>query len=92
MTLSATDFLKRYLLHVPAAHTKIIRYYGLYASTAAEEVAFCRSLFGEQPIVSEEIEWLPPRTAYPEWCPVCGHPFLHYVDLPHWKEVIPHAT
>ena len=92
MTLSRTDFLTRYLLHVPAPHTKIIRYYGLYATTATEELSLCRSFFAPQPPSPEEIEWQPPRNAYPDRCPVCGSPFVHYIDPPHRKEVIPHAA
>jgi hypothetical protein len=92
MTLPASQFLTRYLLHVPAPHTKIIRYYGLYAPTATEELSFCRSMFGPQSLEPEEIEWQPPRNAYPDRCPVCGRPFIHYIDPPHRKEVIPYAA
>jgi hypothetical protein len=92
MTLPVDQFLQRYLLHVPAPHTKIVRYYGLYATTATDELALCRSSLGECPPDREEIEWQPPRTVYPDCCPVCGRPFVHYIDPPHRKEVIPYAA
>jgi hypothetical protein len=90
MTLSLDQFLTRYLLHVPAPYTRIIRYYGLYAPTATEELSLCRSLFGPQD--PEETEWQAPRKVYPDSCPVCGRPLLRFIDPPHWKEVIPHAA
>ncbi len=93
MTLPVADFIKRYLLHVPAPHTKRVRYYGLYATTAQEELSLCRSSLGLEPTMSEEIEWQPEkRHDYPECCPVCGRPLLRISDPPRGHEVIPHAA
>jgi hypothetical protein len=92
MPLSVTEFIQRYLLHVPAAHTKIVRYYGLYATTAKEELALCRSLIGERPVSFEEIKWQSPKNVYPTCCPVCGRSFVHYIDPPYRREVIPNAA
>jgi hypothetical protein len=93
MTLPVAEFIKRYLLHVPAPHTKRVRYYGLYATTAQEELSLCRSSLGLEPSASEEIEWQPEkRHDYPECCPVCGRPLLRISDPPRGHEVIPHAA
>lgn len=91
MTLSISDFLQRYLLHVPAAHTRIVRYYGLYAPTATEELQYCRSLCTEHPEPEEPVRQ-PPQHVYPERCPVCGRPFIHFIDPRPRKEIIPYAA
>jgi hypothetical protein len=93
MTLPVAEFIKRYLLHVPAPHTKRVRYYGLYATTAQEELSLCRSSLGPQPPAPEEMEWQQEkRPDYPECCPVCGCPLLRIIDPPRGQEVIPHAA
>jgi hypothetical protein len=92
MTLPVDQFLRRYLLHVPAPHTKIVRYYGLYATTATEELSLCRSSFGEQSLPPQEIEWQAGRKDNYDRCPLCGRPLMHLIDPPQRKEVIPHAA
>ena len=39
MTLSVADFLQRWLQHVPAPQTRVVRYYGLYHHTHTEALA-----------------------------------------------------
>lgn len=105
MTLPESDFIQRYLLHVPEPHTKVVRSYGLYAPTAKEELSLCRAHFG-QPAVSEvEIsDWQDycgtKGDEHPELCPVCGcrlirlieiPPMPNYLHLPN-KEAIPKAA
>jgi hypothetical protein len=93
MTLPVAEFIKRYLLHVPAPHTKRVRYYGLYATTAQEELSLCRSSLGPETSVSEDIEWQPEnRPDYPECCPVCGCQLIRVIDPPSGQEVIPNAA
>ena len=93
MTLPVAEFIKRYLLHVTAPHTKRVRYYGLYATTAHEELSLCRSSLGSEGSVSEEIEsQQEKRPDDPECCPVCGRPLLRVIDPPRGHEVIPHAA
>ena len=77
MTLPIAEFIGRYLLHVPAPGTRVVRSYGLYAPTKRETLAICRGHVGqgsvEAPVV---LDW---QTAcsqqgaeHPERCPVCG--------------------
>jgi len=77
MTLSHVDFLQRWLLHVPAPQTRVVRSYGLYHHTYAEALALCRTQLGQPPVVIPvRLDW---QTAcaqrgdmHPERCPACG--------------------
>jgi len=77
MTLSSADFLQRWLLHVPAPQSRVVRSYGLYHHTHAEALGHCQAQMG-QPlvIVPVALDW---QTAcaqrgdrHPERCPACG--------------------
>lgn len=76
MTLSSTDFLQRWLLHVPAPQSRVVRSYGRYHHTHAAVLARCRTQLGQPPvIVPVVLDW---QTAcaqrgdlHPERCPVC---------------------
>jgi hypothetical protein len=46
LTLPSQEFLRRYLLHVLPQGFNKLRYYGLYASRAGEQLAKARALFG----------------------------------------------
>ncbi len=105
MTLPDGDFIQRYLLHIPEPHTKVVRSYGLYASTAKDELNLCRSLLGQFPVTAIEApDWQDycetKGDEHPELCPVCGRrlirtleipPILHYLH-PANKEAIPKAA
>jgi Putative transposase/Transposase zinc-binding domain len=77
MTLSRVDFLQRWLRHVPAPQTRVVRSYGLYHHTYAEALALCRTQLGQPPVVVPvRLDW---QTAcaqrgdmHPERCPACG--------------------
>src|SRR5262249_50898127 len=77
MTLASADFLHRWLLHVPAPQTRIVRSYGLYHHTHAEALALCRMQLAQPPmVVPGTLDW---QTAcaqrgdlHPERCPACG--------------------
>jgi hypothetical protein len=77
MTLPIAEFIGRYLLHVPAPGTRVVRSYGLYAPTKRETLAVCRGYVGQGPVeVPVVLDW---QTAcsqqgaeHPERCPVCG--------------------
>ncbi|MBA4417768.1 MAG: IS91 family transposase [Syntrophus sp. (in: bacteria)] len=102
MPLTAHDFIKRYLLHVPAPFTKVVRYYGLYAPSAHKELTFCRTLFNQD--VLEEPEYLDWQSYcekkgddHPERCPVCGSRLIRMMDIPrvprfHDREAISDAA
>jgi hypothetical protein len=77
MTLSSTDFLQRWLLHVPASQSRVVRSYGLYHHTHAEALARCRAQVGQPPmVVPVALDWhtacAQRGDAHPERCPACG--------------------
>jgi hypothetical protein len=102
ITLPAYQFIQRYLLHVPHPYTKIVRYYGIYAPTAKDELTLCRNIFGQEPIKEAEvIDWQnyceKKGDDHPERCPVCGSRLIRFMDIPripcfHDKEAIPNAA
>lgn len=105
MTLTETDFIQRYLLHVPEPHTKVVRSYGLYAPTAKDELSFCRSMFGQEQVNKIDIpDWQDycetKGQDHPERCPTCGCRLIRLMELPcmpnytspHNIEVVPKAA
>jgi hypothetical protein len=77
MTLSNTDFLQRWLLHVPAPQSRVVRSYGLYHHTHAEALGRCRTQVGQPPVVVPVVlAWqtvcAQRGDAHPERCPLCG--------------------
>src|SRR5499427_3894853 len=77
MTLPVADFLQRWLLHVPAPQSQVVRCYGLYHHTHAEALGHCQAQVGQPPVVIPvALDW---QTAcaqrgdmHPERCPTCG--------------------
>lgn len=102
MPLTAHDFLQRYLLHVPAPFTKVVRSYGLYAPSARRELAYCRSLFNQDaPKGPDPMDWQTycekKGDDHPERCPVCGARLIRLDDIPrvahfHDREAIQNAA
>jgi hypothetical protein len=77
MTLPIAAFIGRYLLHVPAPGTRVVRSYGLYAATKREALAVCRAYLGQGPVVPPVVlDWQTAcqvrGDAHPERCPRCG--------------------
>jgi hypothetical protein len=77
ITLSVTDFLQRWLLHVPVPQTRVVRSYGLYHPTQAAALASCRALLGQPPVeVPAVLAWqtvcAQRGDLHPERCPACG--------------------
>ena len=77
MTLPIAEFIRRYLLHVPAPGTRVVRSYGLYAPTKREALAVCRAQLGQEPVATPVVlDWQTAcqdrGDAHPERCPVCG--------------------
>ncbi len=73
MTLSVTDFLQRWLLHVPPPGFAVVRSYGLYAPGKREVLAQCR----QAPVAAPRVlDWqtycAQQGPQHPECCPVCG--------------------
>jgi len=77
MTLPVTDFLQRWLLHVPVPQTRGVRSYGLYHLSHAAALALCRAALGQPPVVVPVgLDWqtvcAQRGDAHPERCPTCG--------------------
>jgi hypothetical protein len=101
MTLPETDFIHRYLLHVPQPHTKVVRSYGLYATTAKYELSLCRTKFGQDAASEAEIlNWQSfcetRGDEHPERCPICGCRLIRIMEIPRvlnfHKDAIPKAA
>jgi Putative transposase/Transposase zinc-binding domain len=78
MTLPITQFIRRYLRHVPAPGSRMVRSYGLYAPTAREALARCRAQVGQAPVEAPVVldwqtAWRDRGRDHPERCPQCGH-------------------
>ena len=72
MTVSAEDFLRRFLIHVLPRGLVRIRHFGLFANRhRAASLARCRSLLGVSASAA-----LPDVTANQLRCPVCSGPML----------------
>jgi Putative transposase/Transposase zinc-binding domain len=77
MHVSIEEFIRRYLLHVPAPGTRVVRAYGLYAATKREALAGCRAQLGQGPTAEPVVlDWQTAcrdrGDAHPERCPRCG--------------------
>ena len=77
MTLPIAECIRRYLLHVPAPGTKVVRCDGLYAPTKRAALAAGRAQLGqgpqEAPVVLDWQTACKTRgDAHPERCPQCG--------------------
>jgi hypothetical protein len=86
MTLPVSEFIQRYLLHVPEPHTKVVRSWGLYAPTAKKELNHCRFLLGQPALKDmEEIDWQDycgsKGDEHPELCPVCGSRLVRAMEI-----------
>jgi hypothetical protein len=93
MALPADHFIRRYLLHIPYPYKKVVRYYGIYASTAKDELTICRNIFNQEAVKEPEpIDWQnyceKKADDHPERCPVCGSRLIRLMDIPR----VPHFT
>jgi hypothetical protein len=77
MTISADEFLRRFLLHVLPGGFVRIRYFGFLANRhRAESIALCRQLIGTGESATHEpaAQSLPALTTWP--CPRCSGPMV----------------
>jgi len=87
-TLPVTEFLQRYLQHVPPSGYQTIRHYGLYTSAKKADYEQCRELLADRTpqLTPEETcdavtpgndSWIADHT-----CPVCKKPLVVIQHLP----------
>ena len=74
---SSEGHLQRWLLHVPAPQTRVVRSYGLYHPSRAAALAVCRAALGPPPLEAPAaLDWqtvcAQRGDAHPERCPTCG--------------------
>jgi len=76
MTLSISEFIGRFLNHIPLPNAILVRSYGLYASATKDDLEKCRAILGQEPVEEpQKIEWqdcFKDSKNHPERCPVCG--------------------
>ena len=87
MVLPVSQFIQRYLLHVPVPRSQHIRHYGLYAPGKKDELEKCRKMFGQLPVVETEfLTWQEfckkQGDEHPELCPECGKRLICLDKLP----------
>ncbi len=84
MTLSANEFIRRFLLHVLPRGFHRIRHYGLLASTARHDnLALARRLLAVTPEAEEPEPEAEPDTCAP--CPCCGGRMIVIETFPRWS-------
>lgn len=87
MELPLSQFIQRYLLHVPVPRSQAVRYYGLYAPSKRAELGQCRAVLGQLPVgESEFLTWQDfcgrQGEEHPELCPECGKQLVRLEELP----------
>jgi hypothetical protein len=87
-TLPVSEFLRRYLQHIPPPRYQMVRHYGLYTSAKKTAYAQCCALVRDrQPSEPQAAEVPEPAEPSPDWlhehtCPVCGQPLIVTAYLP----------
>ncbi len=85
MTLTANEFIRRFLLHVLPRGFHRIRHYGLLASAARHDnLALARRLLAVTPEAEEPEPEAEPDTCAP--CPCCGGRMIVIETFPRWSQ------
>ena len=87
-TLPVSEFLQRYLQHIPPPCYQTVRHYGLY--TSAKKGAYeqcCEQLKDRRPPEPRDVGTPAPTESSAEWmaehtCPTCGQPLIVTAYLP----------
>lgn len=72
INLKPEEFIRRYFLHVPKKGTKVVRYYGIYATTCLNKLNECRKQLGQLSYSVDEISNRLEVEKAKNVCPVCG--------------------
>jgi hypothetical protein len=94
LPLAVTDFVQRWLLHVPPPGLQVVRAYGLYAPGKRETLTQCRQALGQAPVtVSPALDWqtycAQQGPAHPERCPVCGQQLIRTATVAPYRNSRP---
>ena len=87
LTLSVTEFLQRWLLHVPPPGFPVVRVYGLYAPGKRTALAQCRQTLGQPPLtvpppLDGQRSCAQQGPQHPERCPGCGQRLRRMATVP----------
>ena len=85
MRLSAVEFIRRFLAHIPPPGFRRVRYYGFLAnSQRKEKLTRCRALLGlaspEQPYIPDLDAFLEHQGIDSSLCPRCGEGKMRCID------------
>jgi Putative transposase/Transposase zinc-binding domain len=77
MTVPVAAFLRRDLPHVLPPGTRVVRAYGVYASSKGDDLAVCREQVGQGPVATPVVPdwqtaWRQHGVEHPGRCPRCG--------------------
>jgi Putative transposase len=77
MPWSVAECIGRYLRHVPAPGTRVVRAYGRYAAPQGEALTGARTQLGQGPVTAPVVlDWQTAcrqrGAAHPACCPICG--------------------
>ena len=94
MTLSAVEFLKRLLKHVPPAKKKTVRYFGLYAESNRDLLNRSRAALDQKDYEAPdsptwEALWQGSPEEKPNLCPTCHRPLILGRRIPKWECIHP---
>jgi hypothetical protein len=85
MTLGISEFIERFLQHIPPPNARWVRAYGLYSPSKTEALDKCRALLGQDPAEKpEKIQWqdgIKDSEDHPELCPICGKRLIRGSDI-----------
>jgi hypothetical protein len=87
MSLPISQFIRRYLLHVPAPNKKRVHHYGLYAPGNKDKLDACRQMFGQLQVGETDfLTWQEycekQGDQHPELCPECGKKLVALETIP----------
>jgi len=81
-TLSAEDFIQRFLYHILPHHFVKVRYYGFFAPTQRTKLRTLQQHLASLTPLDETRQGTIPPVPHKFLCPKCGQPMLFQYDLP----------
>jgi len=85
MTLPISEFIERFLQHVPKPNSLLVRSWGLYSQRHKKDLEECCKMLNQPPIEEpEKFLWqdcFKDSNNHPDLCPVCGKPLIPLKEL-----------